>query len=248
MFDSGKISFISFIIIVILFVVGGYFLMDFALSYDYSLNEKENITEITDYRLDKTKDYIYFTNIEYPITGSLFSTQVLNINIIGFEDLSNTLNESESEYYTEIIYEKDLDLSEEEELFTNKEGIYSIIYREYSVIEYSNYITIIINDYEYNIKDLNNLINLEVYIIDKLTNKLVEEDEILEVYEANIEEIKNSVKEVLEVKEYSDNNILITSTMDNFEYLIYPNKVGLLEIMYKVTSTNNDYYAKLVID
>ena len=56
---SGKVGFIFFIIFIILLIIGGEYL------YYYVTNPKKdsNINNNTkDYRIDKTKDYFYFTN------------------------------------------------------------------------------------------------------------------------------------------------------------------------------------------
>lgn len=248
MFDRGKISFILFSLVILFFTVGGYFLMEYALDYEYEEKEEEIITEISDYRLDKTKDYVYFTNIEYPITGSLISTQDIVINLSGFEYLSEILNDSEDEYADLVTYESSYEFSSEDVLFSNEEGIYSITYREYTVVEYDKYISIIISDYEYDIVNLTNLISIEVYVIDKTNKVLLNEDEILDMYETNVEDIKTNVKEVLDAKVYSGEEINVDDTIDNFEYILYPNKVGSLEVLYTVLSTNNNYYDKLVIN
>lgn len=221
--------------------------MNYALNYEYEVKEEEVVTEISDYRVDKTKDYVYFTNIEYPITGSFISRQDIVINLSGFSSLTETLNSSNEKFDGYTLFESDVELSSEETYFNNEEGIYYIMYREYTVVEYGKFITIIITDYEYSIKNLTNLVNIECYIIDKENNEIVTEDEILEIYAYDSSLIDSTVSEVLNAKVYSGEDIDVTKTMENFEYILYPNKVGSLEALYRVSSTNYDYYDKIVV-
>lgn len=248
MFNKNKISFVFFFIIILIFSVGGFFLMRYALDYEYSNNDVSAITQITDNRLDKTKDYVYFTNVVYPITGSVITYADICINLNGFEYLTDELNESEKLLQENIVYVSEVNFNEEDALYSNDEGIYSVEYREYSLAEYEDFLTIIIADYEYNILGEVTLINLENHIIDKLKNEIVSKEEVLIDYEYSEDEIYTKVKEVLESKVYSGEDILVNDTMDNFSYVVYPNKVGSLEILYEVTSTNYIFYDKLVIN
>lgn len=222
--------------------------MNYFLDMDYTSTENEEsiVTEITNYKIDKTKDFVYFTDITYPITGSKISFSDIVINLEGFEYLSEELNQESDSLYEKIVYEKDTDIEIDEE-YKNEEGIYYIQNREYTLIEYDNYIVIIIQDYEYDIINLSTPLSMELYIIDKEENVLLTQEEILDIYEIDTEYVISYTTDVLNTLSYNDSTINVSDTVNNLTYLAYPNKVGSLEILYLVSSTNGMYYDKLVI-
>ena len=62
--QKNVLGLISLIIIILFFVIGGYFFMNYMLKNTKPEEKKELIEEIKDYRIDKTKDYIYYENGE----------------------------------------------------------------------------------------------------------------------------------------------------------------------------------------
>lgn len=247
---KNKIGFTFFILVLLLFIFGGYFTTVYVLNTDFgsSDDDTESVVELVDNRIDKTKDYIYFENLEYPIDGSLMKFQDIVINLSGFSSLESSLNSSEVEFKDSIVYTSEVDLSDDADLtFANDEGIYGFSYREYTVISYDDYVSLILQDYTYNIIDLNEPVKIECYIFDKKENILLNEDDILNMFETNMDDILESLEEVLNANSYADSSISVDDTLDNLDYVIYINKVGSLELIYLVNSTKGNYYDKLVI-
>ena len=60
---KNKLGFWTFFFIVIFLAIGGYFLTDYLLKNPGESKEKNN-SEITSYKIDEEKDYIYFENEE----------------------------------------------------------------------------------------------------------------------------------------------------------------------------------------
>lgn len=249
MFDRSKFGFISFLVVVLLFIVGGYFLTDYLVNGDFTFgtNSLDNVVELVDYRIDKTMDYIYFEEREYPISSLWMKYQTITINITGHQELEDELNDSEAILSSSVTYVTDEDESNESLLF-NEEGIYSLEYREYDLINYGDYITLISYDYKYDISNVVTPLKLGVYTFDKTTNELLSEEDILNLYDITIEEVKEEVKSVISTKSYADSTIKVSDTMNDFTYIIYINKIGNLEVMYLLNSTSGYSYDTLVIN
>lgn len=255
MFEMNKMKFWLFIVIILIFIFGGYYLMDYTLSTDVKKNQEETkqlFTTTSDYRLDKTKEYIYFTDIDYPIEGEDMNYQTININLKNLEYLQDRLNKEEDEYDKTVVFLKDTETNETSEeidmTFSNSEGIYGFSYRSYDVIMYDEYISIVYKDYTYDIENLNIPVGYGSYVINKNETKEVYEDEILKMYEFTLDEIKEIVLEKVNASAYQDSSINVSKTVDDFDYMLYINNIGSLEVTYLISSTKGEYYDKIVLN
>lgn len=247
MFDKNKLSFILFTIVLLTFIIGGYFLTNYVLKTDFSVEESETITTLTDSRIDKTKDYVYYENVVNPIESAFYSFSDVVINFSGFTYLEKSLNSEVLDYSLSIVYEFEYENEITNSVTQNDEGIYSLSYREYLTVEYGNYITLIAEDYDYDIENLSSAIGVQSYTFDKTSGTLVLTSELLDMYDLDIDEIIDTVSDVVSTKSYTNTSIKVSETMEDFEYILYINKVGSLEIMYLVACTNNNYYDTLVL-
>ncbi|MFI3260408.1 MAG: hypothetical protein R3Y13_01680 [bacterium] len=248
MFEGNKIGFILFTIVILIFIIGGYFLTDYVVSTDFSVpEEKEVVTQITDNRIDKTKDYIYFTDVVYPISGEHMKFQTVNININGLEYIATNLNSSDENFKSTIKYYTDVDMSDVDMTFSNADEVYSLSYREYVVTEYSDYVTLYYQDYDYNIENLNIPTDIYSYTIDTSTAKIMDEDDLLDKYDVSLEEVTDMVFESVSASAYNNSSINVSETFSEFKYILYINKIGSLEIIYLVDCSSGNYYDKLVV-
>ena len=87
---KNKIGVIFLIIVLLLFIVGGYFFMEYMLKTPDKTKNARKEQEITDIRINKKKDYIYFENTT-EIINDIFKQDVI-FNIKGLENYNNTLH------------------------------------------------------------------------------------------------------------------------------------------------------------
>lgn len=249
-YERGKFSFYIFLFILLAIIVGGYIFMQYTINNPKMKtdNKKEKI-ENKDMRILKNKEYIYFDNIKLIIESEEIYYKNIVINLEAGKDISEVLNNELKAMKEDIKYIKDNPVSEEIE--KNKEGIYSLTYPEYEVYQFDNYLSLLIKKYDYNVVTGYSGINIKSYNFDKHTGKIIEEDELLKIFELTLEGIKDKVKEKLNVYQVIEDGVelvKVAETMNNLDYGIYINKIGELEISYLVKSTKLDYYDKIVLE
>lgn len=273
MMNKNKLGFSCFLLLLAIIIIGGFFLTKYMTNNKFVSKSNDSINvveESIDNRIDKTKDYIYITDEKRLISD--ITSSVININLpsgLSIQDKLNEANDNKIVYLDELEVEENNEdgdventddaISDEnnednensvndEVLYTNDEGIYSLSYVDYSIIEIDSYVTLIVKAYDYNIVSLASAVKIEVYTFDKNLDKLVEESEILKLYDTSINDIIDKIEEKLTaLNVYDDSNLLEETINDFSNYGIYINRVGELEITYVVKSTNGDYYDKLVI-
>lgn len=249
MLEKSKVGFILFIIFVIIFVIGGYFLTTYFIDSNIHIKYDKEIKEIEkeDFRIDKTKDYIYFEDRNYPISNLYMKYQNIFINISNYKYLEEELNNSEKKLAEQIVYVSEgIEINEGAPI--NQENIFSLKYREYETIEYKEYLSLISFDFKYDINNLITPLSFEIYTFNKENNKLVSEEDLLNKFNISINTVTDKVKETVEAKAYVDDKINVDETMNNLDYVLYINKVGELEIMYLLISTSASTYDTLVIN
>ncbi len=241
---KNKLGFWCFAGLVLVLGIGGYFFTNYALNTHKDKNNKkeENIS----YKIDSKKDYIYFEN-EETISSSadiIFKDAVINIK--GQEVITETLKKENQIYKENITYIKDADLLTEDLVRYNNDGIHSLTYRKYDVFEYNDYVSLVINDYNYSCFDLLTYKRSKSYIFNIKNGKLLKEKEILKLYETSLDEIKAKVRTVLtesqSTTETGLETIKIDETINNFtDYAFYINEYGRLYISFLVKTNEIDY-------
>ena len=243
---KDKIKVWLFVLLLMLFIVGGYFFMRYATKEKpHEDNKQEIIKEIKDYRLDKTKDYIYYDEAKNLITSEDITTSKIVVNLKGFENLTKELNEETDKLNNEIKYTKDVTIDKDTKVTENEEGIYSINYREYEENTFKDYINLVVKDYKYDIEKGITPINLKSYVINKNTNKLMTEEELLKTFKVDLDLIKEKVKERLtntQTLVEGENVIKIDETLNGLDNrAISVSKNGNLKVTFIVISEKNIY-------
>lgn len=241
-----KVKVWAFVILLLIFIVGGYVFMRYAIKVKpNSNNKKEDIKEIMDYRIDKSKDYIYYENVNSLIPEEDINSSNIVINLINFNDLNNQLNEENNTLNNNIKYVKDMNLDENKKIKENEKGIYSINYREYENNTFNNYINLIVKDYKYDVENGIIPIDIKSYIIDKDTNKLLTKEKILEIFNTDWDTIQNKIKERLQNTQIlveGENVINIDETLKGLDKCsLTVSKNGNLKASFIVQSEKNIY-------
>ncbi len=247
---KNKAAFISFIIILLLFLVGGFFFMDYFINLSDNPKETESplINESVDYRLDKTKDYIYLSETDIVIAHYGISFAKVNINLSSAKDIETRINNEVAAFSETVVMADTVEIPEGTETLPNTEGIYSVSYKDYEIIEYSDYVTLIDKNYNYDIVNLITATGVETNIFSKASGSVVSEIQILEDSGKTLEDIKNAVRTKLTTLNLDGAGIDVDGTINDFDYGVYLNRIGKLEVIYLVRSTNQNYYDTLVIN
>ena len=251
--DNTKnvVGLIFFIIIILLFTVGGYFFMNYMLD-DFANNtsDTENITEIKEIRIDSTKDYIYFENNEDILHEEHIEKQDVVINIKGFESINEELASELASYEAQQVSIDEADLAEDA-ICVNEANLYSFPYREYEDTVFGDYISLVINDFNYNCVNGSEIENIKGYVINKNTGNAYTPEELLEEFEITEESILEQVRERLNDTQVLDGDTQIIdiegtiSDIEDGEYGIVKSlsisKTGDLVINFIVKSNRINY-------
>lgn len=257
--DNGKNIFgvIVLVLIILLFSIGGYFLMKYMTDEDNNKSDN-NIEDVADSRIDKTKDYIYFEDVEDIIVSEEISKMNVVFNFSNLSDINNTLKNEVNNLYSSIKYTKDMNLEttnengEEINYNQNEEGIYSLNYRDYTTFKFGNYVSLLVEDYYYDIKDGVVPNDLKAYIVAIDTGKVYSEEEILSKFNTNWDNIRELIRKRLNDTQTlvgEENVIDIEGTMNGLDKnAIYVNKIGKLSVSFIVNSSQNNYNDSITID
>ncbi len=211
-----------------------------------SSKEKEDITQIVDIRIDKSKHYIYFENEEVVMHDYEIAFKDIIFNFSSGKEIENTLNDQMDEFRKSIS--KEGEIPEDSDIALNEEGIYNVLFRDYEIYEFGDYITVLALDSSYDVLTGATAQKLSGYTFSENENRLVSESEILKKYEKTIADVTDAVKDKLDTLNLDGANIDVNATINDFKnYKIYSNKIGDLEVRYLVKSNTLDYFDTLVI-
>ena len=238
---KGKFGFILFIFIILFLAIGGFFFTKYVLS-----EKKEEVKEeVTDYKIDKNKDYIYYTDNETISEEAELEYMNVIINLKGQETLTNSLKEENERYKNNVKYISDQTELPSEIINYNNDNIYALTYRTYENYEFDKYVSLVIKDYNYSCFDLLTFTSTKSYVFDTTTGKLLEESDILNKYNTTIDKIKEQMKEYLNSKQTKVEDvdlIKIDETINELNnYSLYINEYGRLYISFLVKSNKEDY-------
>lgn len=246
---KNTLGMIFLVLMLLTFIVGGYFAMHYLTKTPKEM-VKNNDTSVKkiDLRLDKSKDYIYYDNDEEVIASQEIEYMDVHFNLESMQDVNKTLKSENDTIRKSIKYTKDVsEIPEGAE--TNEEGIYCLEFREYKDFYSSNYVSLLIMDYDYDIVNGNNPTNIASYVVEKATGRRVLGDELLTKYNLTMDKVKEKVKERVSGTQTLNNDIDVEGTMNNFNtFALYINKLGDLEITFVVKSSEGNYNDSIVLN
>lgn len=184
-----------FIIILLLFSIGGYFFMNYMLDDFSKRDDKDSgITELKEIRIDPKKDYIYYENTVDILHEEHITSQDVVINIKGFENINNTLRSELASMNTKKVSIDENTAA----VCSNEANLYSFPYREYTDTIFANYISLVINDFTYNCETGNRIDNIKGYVIDKSSGDIITEEELLQEFNITEDAIIEQIRKRLE--------------------------------------------------
>lgn len=240
---TNQIKVYFFIFVILVFIFGGFYLMKKSEKLKNVVDKKVTEVKDTDIRFDKTKDYIYYSDVNV-VEGEL-DIEYKNINI-NFEDkdgVAAIVNKENEEMSKSLVYDE-----------TNEEANYNHLisakFAKYEIIHYVDYITLVVNKYSFDYKTIITTLDSDVYVFDKTTGKLYNNDELLSKFSINKDDINEKVKTYLNDKNLvsEENKIDVEKTIsNNTKYNLYVDKLGRLVISILVKAEKSDYNDIIVL-
>ncbi len=240
---TNQIKVYFFIFVILVFIFGGFYLMKKSEKLKNVVDKKVTEVKDTDIRLDKTKDYIYYSDVNV-VEGELdIEYKNININFEDKEGVSAIVNKENEEMSKSPVYDE-----------TNEEANYNHLisakFAKYEIIHYVDYITLVVNKYSFDYKTIITTLGSDVYVFDKTSGKLYNNDELLSKFSVNKDDINEKVKTYLNDKNLvsEENKIDVEKTIsNNTKYNLYVDKLGRLVISILVKAEKSDYNDIIVL-
>ena len=239
---SNQIKVYIFIIIVLVFIFGGFYLMKKSESLKNEVNQTISEEKDTDIRIDKTKEYIYFTNLKVIESELDIEYKDIVINFEDKENIQNVINTENKEFSESVKYDE-----------SNEKAIYNHLvsakFNKFDIFYYSNYISIVKNTYSFDYENLVTFIQSKAYVFDKKTGKLYNNDELLSIFNINKDDIKGVITTYLNDQNLiTDNPINVDETINNISnYELYVDKLGRLVVTILVKAEQSNYNDVIVL-
>lgn len=238
----SKLGFWLFFLIIIFLLVGGYFYMN------YTLNDKrdDNTTsEKVNYKIDTTKDYIYYINESTISEGAEIYYKDVVINLSTQEVLTESLAKENKIYKNNIKYISDDETLNKEIIVYNNDDINYLTFRDYKNYEFGKYISLLVSDYNYSCMDGVTFNKSFAYVFNTENGGLLTSNDLLNMYNLNIDIIKERVKDFLNTKQTKVDDVDLINIDETINELnmnsLYINEYGKLTISYLVKTTQTDY-------
>lgn len=240
---TNQIKVYFFIFVILVFIFGGFYLMKKSEKLKNVADKKVTEVKDTDIRLDKTKDYIYYSDVNV-VEGELdIEYKNININFEDKEGVAAIVNKENEEMSKSPVYDE-----------TNEEANYNHLisakFAKYEIIHYVDYITLVVNKYSFDYKTIITTLGSDVYVFDKTSGKLYNNDELLSKFSINKDDINEKVKTYLNDKNLvsEENKIDVEKTIsNNTKYNLYVDKLGRLVISILVKAEKSDYNDIIVL-
>ena len=240
---TNQIKVYFFIFVILVFIFGGFYLMKKSEKLKNVVDKKVTEVKDTDIRLDKTKDYIYYSDVNV-VEGELdIEYKNININFEDKEGVAAIVNKENEEMSKSPVYDE-----------TNEEANYNHLisakFAKYEIIHYVDYITLVVNKYSFDYKTIITTLGSDVYVFDKTSGKLYNNDELLSKFSINKDDIKGKIETYLNDKNLvsEENKIDVEKTIsNNTKYNLYVDKLGRLVISILVKAEKSDYNDIIVL-
>ncbi len=240
---TNQIKVYLFIFVIFVFIFGGFYLMKKSEKFKNVVDKKVTEVKDTDIRLDKTKDYIYYSDVNV-VEGELdIEYKKININFEDKDGVAGIVNKENEEMSKTPVYDE-----------TNEEANYNHLisakFAKYEIIHYADYITLVVNKYSFDYKTIITTLGSDVYVFDKTTGKLYNNDELLSKFSVNKEDINGKLETYLNDKNLvsEENKIDVEQTIsNNTKYNLYVDKLGRLVISILVKAEKSDYNDIIVL-
>ncbi len=253
--SNNYLGFGMFFFLIVLFILLGSILLFFNASSKMAEKKTNDFSEtLLDDRMkmDKNKDFIYFTEEEIlsEEMNLIFKIPIVNLKV----ESVNQVNEEIKQYANSIkmtLQKGDTSLC----MYTNTD-IYSTNFLEYAIYNYQEYATLLIRESSYTCENgFSSSNKVKSYTFNILTGERLNFNALLVKYNANfanvLEKIRIHLNETQTIVEDIP-NILIEETLQNLKeqetYVFYIDEFGDLILNYVVKTNSVDYNDTIVIN
>jgi len=248
---SNIIGSLLFVVLILFLAIGGFFLTKNLTQDKDEKKEKTAENIISDkHKIDKDKDYIYYTNDKFISMEPDITYQDVVINLVTAETLNSTLKNEMVEIRNSVKYISDVELDPNRTIMYDGENIYSALERNYETHNYKEYMSLIVKDYEFNCYDGSLLKSVKSYVYNLNNGKMLLSNDLLSLYETDMDKAKGLIREKIISDQKIDEEtgtelILVEDTINSLNnsssYAIYIDKYGDLYISFIVKTTQVDY-------
>lgn len=236
---------ISFIVFVVVLIVGGFFLT----RYLTSDTEKKKIVqnETNKLKKDKEKDFVYFENEDVISEEPEIVYKDVVINILGNDTINKILKNEMDNIRTSVKKISENELDPNREVLYDEYDIYYAKERNYASYESRKYLSLLVIDSEFNCYTGSEIKSLKSYVFSLEDGKEISHRSLIDKYNLTIDAIKEKVRNKLVEDGASfgeENQILIDDTLNLITLensCIYINKSGKLVISV-IVKTNQESY------
>ena len=236
---------ISFILLVVVLVVGGFFLTKYLTSD--KAKAKVIQSQIDKLKIDSSKDLVYFVNEDIISYDPDIVYKDIVINLKEADTVNELLKEKMDTIRTSVKKISENELDPNKEVLFNKEDIYSATERDYSVYESLNYLSVLVTDSFFSCYTGAEIKSQQAFTFSLSNGKRLSNETLLGYAGLSIDDVKNKVRSKLESDQQDfdeGESILIDETLNSInlkDAIIYANKSGKIVITI-VVKTNNDSY------
>lgn len=245
---SNIIGSILFVLLILVLGIGGFFFTK-SITADKEEEKKPDVETIIsdEHKIDKEQDFIYYSNESFISMEPDITYKDVTINLNTAETINRTLKSELDTIRTSVKYIKDNELDPNREVMYEDE-IYSASERNYETYEYKEYISLLVKDYEFTCYDGSLLKKLRSYVFNVATGKLLLTNDLLDMFNTNMDEVKSRVRDYLIKNQSFEEEVelikieeTITGLDNDDNYAVYIDKYGDLYISYIVKTNQVDY-------
>ncbi len=247
--SNNVLGFGLFFFFIVLIVVVGSALLYFNTKEkrEQKIKSPEEELVISDkMKIDKTKDFIYYTE-EETISSSLAITSKRPVFNLNSKDATE-VNEEIASYVkqTKASLKKESDPTC---TFQNEENIYETNFLDYGIYEYQEYISLVIRESNYScLNGFSASSKVKAYTFNVLTGEKIESSDLFSLYHTTLtialEKIQESLSTVPNVKLEET----INGLKENDTFVIYIDEFGTLVMNYVVKTLDGDYNDTITIN
>ncbi len=254
--NNNILGFGFFFFFIVLIVVGGSILV--YLNIGKENQEKSttgnNETQIDKMKLEKEKDFIYYTN-EKIISESLSIVSKLPVINLNSDDAKNTTKELKN-YVEEVNGTLKKNTENITCAYQNDEQILETNFLDFGTYIYQEYVTLLIRESAYSCQNGFSVSSkIRAYTFNALTGKKLTTQELLAKYDTSLTNVLEKVKRTLsdsQTMNDEEETIQIDETINNLKenetFVIYIDEYGDLIMNYVVKTSSVDYNDSITIN
>ncbi len=246
--ERNGFKFGIFIVIVLIIIIGGFVLMKKSTNFGTKEETKKDFfdseTKRKDIRIDKDKDYIYFTDYEVYEDKLDIDFEKVYINFKDDNNIAKTLNDENASFKANIKKDNNEKDAPYDKLSYAK-------YSKYELYTYGDYITLLVKYYTYTTENFISFISSKAYVFNLNNGNLVTNEELIKKYNITLNDINTKIsdfvvgQDLIKDGEKLDADATVAANKDNL--VLYVDKLGKLNASILVKSDKKDYNDNVIL-